>query len=125
MVKRGPQSVQLVKAYRYRRLLASKISETHAGQVARSAGMDTRRPVPGTLGAMTNSPASRAGISFHCSERISAAGGWSDWSARTRPSSAEGSPNASTVTPPTSLRTCPPMPSSLATRYTHGRKPTP
>ena len=43
IVNRGPQFVQLVNGYRYRRSAGSRISCRHAAHVARSGGMEIRR----------------------------------------------------------------------------------
>src|ERR1019366_7754288 len=55
MVYRGPQLVQLVKAYPYRRLCASAMSVRQASQVAMSGETNANLPVSATLGRMRNS----------------------------------------------------------------------
>ena len=62
IVKRGPQFVQLVNAYRKRRLVGSKISSTHSAQVARSAGMAIRLVPSAALGVILNSATGSSGI---------------------------------------------------------------
>src|ERR1035441_10859845 len=49
MVYRGPQLVQLVKAYPYRRLRGSVQSARHAAQVAMSGETSANLPVSATL----------------------------------------------------------------------------
>ena len=55
MVYRGPQLVQLVKAYPYRRLPGSVQSARHSAHVAMSGETSANLPVSATLGRMRNS----------------------------------------------------------------------
>src|SRR3954465_4286827 len=131
MVSRGPQFVQLVKAYRYRRSRKSKISRSHSGQVARSGGIDTcRSPAPPSLGTITKSETASSGISRDSISRvwislISAAGGACVRSRSEKTSKASGDPNTSISTPRESFQTRPPTPDSRAFLSTQARNPTP
>ena len=110
MVKRGPQFVQLVKGYPKRRSAGSRISRRQSGQVARSAGIDTRRSDEGDDATISKAAAARPSIGIIWSSAICAAGGGVSCRAATKASSAGTGPNASMVTPLASLRTQPPSP---------------
>ena len=125
MVKRGPQLVQFVNGYRYRRLAGSKISARQSAHVGRSGGIETRRPPISRLSTMTKSAAGSVGMGVQARSRIRAAGGAEPCSNPTKASSARGDPKASMVTPRESLETRPATPCCRARRYTQGRKPTP
>src|SRR6476659_5906745 len=125
IVKRGPQFVQLVNAYPYRRFDGSRISARHSPQVARSGGIETSSPSLSRLATITNSPVSSCGIGFHERLRISAAGGGAVRIPWRNVSRAPSVPNASMVTPRESFDTRPFTPLSSASRQIQGRNPTP
>jgi len=96
-------------------LAGSKTSARQRGQVGRSGGIETRGAALGSLAAIEKATSGAGGIGRHSMRSIAAAAGGVS-SRRRKASSERGSPWASMVTPPPSLRTQPPMPSSRASR---------
>ena len=125
MEKRGPQWVQLVKGYRWRRLRGSKISRRHSGQVARSGMIIAVLPPPVSLGRISK-PAQPVGSSHQDSRLwMKLRGGFSAWRRSRNCSRPAREPSTSMKTPWLELLTHPARPSSAARRCTNGRKPTP
>ena len=118
IVYRGPQSVQLVNGYRWRRSVGSATSAMHAEHGAVST-------LTGTAGAPCSSlcsiaePGVRRRPARSTAETTSstrASGGASSRSETASASIVDGSPSTSMSTPPLSLRTKPARPSSTARR---------
>ena len=122
---RGPQFVQFVNGYRYRRLSGSIISARQSGHAAMS-GRTTAVLLPESSLCLISKPeyptGSRCVLSRLC---IKARGGVSSDSRNMNRLSCEGAPSTSIVTPCGELFTQPFSPSSVARRKTKGRKPTP
>ena len=125
IVNRGPQLVQLMNGYRYRRSAGSASSDRQSAQVAVSAGTRARRGPPGSLGTMAKLAAPSGASGRAVTRSTLASGGASRSSERRNSLTASGAPSTSAKTPSTSLPTRPPRPRRVASAYTNGRKPTP
>jgi hypothetical protein len=117
--------VQLAKAWRQRRLAGSNISARQSRQTAVSWPIIVAaRPL--RLSMMTKPSPARAGAASRATtELIRASGGASCCRRSTSDLTCSAAPRTSISTPRESLRTQPARPSSLASRQTKGRKPTP
>src|SRR5579862_2961626 len=125
MVNLGPQLVQLMNGYPYRRSAGSASSRRQSAHVTLSAETRVRRGPADPLAAMAND-ADPLGVRGAVVIRSILASGGASRSSRTRNSlTAAGAPSTSTNTPSVSLPTCPPSPRPVASVYTNGRKPTP
>src|SRR5215218_10077780 len=113
MVNRGPQLVQLMNGYRWRRSAGSASSRRQSAQVAVSGETRVWRSPPARLGAIANpdDPVGSSGVAV--TRSITARGAVS------------AAPSTSTNTPPASLPTSPASPSRPARACTNGRNPTP
>src|ERR1700678_2592730 len=125
IVNLGPQSVQVMNGWRYRRLPGSNSSRTQASQVATSGGTSVRWP-PALVDATIRKPPSTSGATGSAlTAVIRASGGGSADSRRVNSETVRGGPCASMNTAAASLPTNPVTPSSVASRCTNGRNPTP
>src|ERR1035441_43846 len=104
MVYRGPQLVQLVKAYPNRRLPGSVQSARHAAQVAMSGEISANLPVSATLGRMRNSRSPVGGREVTARSWIQASGGCSVPNASRKAAIAAGAPSTSAIRPEESFR---------------------
>ncbi len=125
IVKRGPQFVQFVNGYRYRRSAGSESSARHSGQVAMSGGI-VERAIPSVrLSRISNRRAPEGGT-FRAEKRVSRAAGGTSFFKRARNRAIEaGSPSARTTTAPGVFVTHPDRLQAAAIRWTKGRNPTP
>src|SRR5215211_5300146 len=119
MVNRGPQLVQLMNGYRWRRSAGSASSRGQSAQVAVSGETRVWRSPPARLGAIANPDAPVGSSGVAVTRSITARGGASAASASRNRSTVSAAPSTSTNTPPASL------PTSPARACTNGRNPTP
>src|SRR5215218_9448175 len=125
MVNRGPQLVQLMNGYRWRRSAGSASSRRQSAQVAVSGETSVWRSPPARLSAIANPDAPVGSSGVAVTRSITARGGASAASASRNRSTVSAAPSTSTNTPPASLPTSPASPSRPARACTNGRNPTP
>ena len=117
IVYRGPQSVQLVNGYRWRRSVGSATSAMHAEHGAVSTLTGTAGAPCSSLCSILNPESAPTGsIDAETTSSTRASGGASSRSETASASIVDGSPSTSMSTPPLSLRTNPARPSSTARR---------
>ncbi len=123
--KRGPQFVQVVKAYWWRRSLRSSISRRQSAQTTASGG--TRAPLrtPRSDSTTRNSRAPSGPIWITSSASRRASGGSSRGNESRKRSTASSGPSISTMAPSGLFLTQPASPRFVARRWAAGRNPTP
>src|ERR1700733_10952831 len=125
IVNLGPQSVQVMNGWRYRRLPGSNSSRRQALHVGTWGGTRVRW-LPAFVEATIRKPSSTRGATGSAlTAVIRASGGGSADSRRVNSERVRGDPCASMNTAAASLPTNPVTPSSVASRCTNGRNPTP
>jgi len=125
MVNRGPQFVQFVNGYRWRRSAGSENSRAHSGQVAMSGGIVESAIPSRRLDRIVN-PGIPVGALLRTEKRVRlAAGGISGPKRARKRESAAAFPSRWMTTLPGVFSTHPASPHREASRWTNGRNPTP
>ncbi len=99
MVKRGPQCVQVMKGWRWRRSAGSASSVRQSGQVATSGETSVRAGPPVREAMMVNPAPPATGTSWWSTVSTTASGGASAASRSQNRDTAAGAPSTSATTP--------------------------